>query len=117
MLQRLAQGAAMDLDEKGLATRRAMLGDSCVGGALAKATPFTAPLQEPAGDLPARQRVLRFSGRGGRLPQRGRGDRRGGRHRVRQHGRMAQRGAGLRMRSFDALLLFEADARQGASFL
>ena len=36
----------MDLDEKGLATRRAVLGDSYVDGALARSTPFTAPLQE-----------------------------------------------------------------------
>ena len=37
----------MDLDERGLATRRAVLGDACVDHALAKTTPFTAPLQEP----------------------------------------------------------------------
>lgn len=36
----------MDLDEKGLATRRAVLGSSYVDAALGKATPFTAPLQE-----------------------------------------------------------------------
>ena len=36
----------MDLDEKGLATRRAVLGDTYVDQALAKATTFTAPLQE-----------------------------------------------------------------------
>ena len=36
----------MDLDSKGLATRRAVLGDVYVDGALAKATAFTAPLQE-----------------------------------------------------------------------
>jgi 4-carboxymuconolactone decarboxylase len=36
----------MELDPKGLATRRAVLGDVYVDGALAKATPFTAPLQE-----------------------------------------------------------------------
>ncbi len=36
----------MDLDPKGLATRRAVLGDAYVDGALAKTTPFTAPLQE-----------------------------------------------------------------------
>lgn len=36
----------MDLDSKGLATRRAVLGDAYVDGALAKATAFTAPLQE-----------------------------------------------------------------------
>jgi 4-carboxymuconolactone decarboxylase len=36
----------MNLDEKGLATRRAVLGDAYVDAALAKATPFTAPLQE-----------------------------------------------------------------------
>jgi alkylhydroperoxidase/carboxymuconolactone decarboxylase family protein YurZ len=115
---------------KGLATRRAVLGDAYVDQALAKATPFTAPLQElvtrhawgntwqrdgidlrtrsivtvsmlvalgrmhelkihvrgalnngvtpagAAGDLPARQRLLRVPGRGGCLPQRRRGDRR-----------------------------------------
>ena len=33
----------MDLDPKGLATRRAVLGDAYVDGALAKATPFTEP--------------------------------------------------------------------------
>ena len=32
--------------EKGLATRRAVLGDAYVDNALAKATPFSAPLQE-----------------------------------------------------------------------
>lgn len=36
----------MDLDPKGLATRKAVLGDSYVNGALAKVTEFTAPLQE-----------------------------------------------------------------------
>lgn len=36
----------MELDEKGLATRRAVLGDAYVDGAIAKATPFSAPLQE-----------------------------------------------------------------------
>jgi 4-carboxymuconolactone decarboxylase len=36
----------MDLDSKGLATRRAVLGKDYVDGALAKATPFTEPLQE-----------------------------------------------------------------------
>ena len=36
----------MDLDAKGLATRRAVLGDAYVDGALGKATNFTAPLQE-----------------------------------------------------------------------
>jgi 4-carboxymuconolactone decarboxylase len=36
----------MDLDEKGLATRRAVLGDAYVDAALAKATTFSAPLQE-----------------------------------------------------------------------
>lgn len=36
----------MDLDKRGLATRRAVLGDEYVDGALNKATPFTAPLQE-----------------------------------------------------------------------
>jgi 4-carboxymuconolactone decarboxylase len=36
----------MDLDQKGLATRRAVLGDAYVDSALAKATPFTVPLQE-----------------------------------------------------------------------
>jgi len=36
----------MDLDDKGLATRRAVLGDTYVDQALAKATTFTAPLQE-----------------------------------------------------------------------
>jgi 4-carboxymuconolactone decarboxylase len=36
----------MNLDEKGLATRRAVLGDAYVDGALGKATPFSAPLQE-----------------------------------------------------------------------
>jgi 4-carboxymuconolactone decarboxylase len=37
---------AMDLDSKGLATRRAVLGDAYVDAALGKATPFSAPLQE-----------------------------------------------------------------------
>lgn len=36
----------MDLDPRGLATRRAVLGDAYVDNALAKATPFTEPLQE-----------------------------------------------------------------------
>ena len=36
----------MNLDDKGLATRGAVLGDTYVDNALAKATPFTAPLQE-----------------------------------------------------------------------
>ena len=36
----------MELDQPGLATRRAVLGDAYVDAALAKATPFTAPLQE-----------------------------------------------------------------------
>jgi 4-carboxymuconolactone decarboxylase len=36
----------MNVDKKGLATRRAVLGDTYVDSALAKATPFTAPLQE-----------------------------------------------------------------------
>jgi 4-carboxymuconolactone decarboxylase len=36
----------MELDEKGLATRRAVLGDGYVDAALARATPFSAPLQE-----------------------------------------------------------------------
>jgi 4-carboxymuconolactone decarboxylase len=36
----------MDLDPAGLATRRAVLGDAYVDQALAKATPFSAPLQE-----------------------------------------------------------------------
>ncbi len=36
----------MNLDPKGLATRRAVLGDSYVDAALAKATPFTEPLQD-----------------------------------------------------------------------
>jgi len=36
----------MDLDSKGLATRRAVLGDAYVDSALAKVTPFTEPLQE-----------------------------------------------------------------------
>ena len=36
----------MDLDEEGLKTRRAVLGDAYVDNVLAKATPFTAPLQE-----------------------------------------------------------------------
>ena len=35
-----------DLFDKGLATRRAVLGHGYVDGALAKATPFTTPLQE-----------------------------------------------------------------------
>ena len=36
----------MDLDQDGLATRRAVLGADYVDNALAKVTPFTAPLQE-----------------------------------------------------------------------
>ena len=36
----------MNLDSKGLATRRAVLGEAYVDSALAKATPFTEPLQE-----------------------------------------------------------------------
>ena len=36
----------MDLDPKGMATRRAVLGDAYVDAALAKASPFTEPLQE-----------------------------------------------------------------------
>jgi 4-carboxymuconolactone decarboxylase len=36
----------MNLDEKGLATRRAVLGDDYVNGALGRATEFTAPFQE-----------------------------------------------------------------------
>lgn len=36
----------MELDRKGLATRRAVLGDAYVDGALAKAAPFAVPLQE-----------------------------------------------------------------------
>ena len=36
----------MDLDPQGLATRRAVLGDAYVDQALAKATPFSEPLQE-----------------------------------------------------------------------
>jgi 4-carboxymuconolactone decarboxylase len=36
----------MDLDEKGLAIRRTVLGDAYVDSALGKATAFTAPLQE-----------------------------------------------------------------------
>jgi hypothetical protein len=36
----------MTLDAKGLATRRAVLGDAYVDNALSKATPFTAPLHE-----------------------------------------------------------------------
>ena len=36
----------MDLDEKGLATRRVVLGDTYVDSAPTKATPFTAPLQQ-----------------------------------------------------------------------
>jgi 4-carboxymuconolactone decarboxylase len=36
----------MELDEKGLATRRPVLGDTYADSALAKATLFTAPLQE-----------------------------------------------------------------------
>lgn len=36
----------MNLDPEGLATRRAVLGDAYVDQALARATPFSAPLQE-----------------------------------------------------------------------
>ena len=36
----------MDLDSKGLATRRAVLGDACIDSALGKVKPFTEPLQE-----------------------------------------------------------------------
>jgi 4-carboxymuconolactone decarboxylase len=36
----------MDLDPKGLATRRAVLGDAYVDKALGSATPFSEPLQE-----------------------------------------------------------------------
>ena len=36
----------MDLDPQGLATRRAVLGDAYVDGALSKVTPFSEPLQE-----------------------------------------------------------------------
>ena len=36
----------MNLDGKGLATRRAVLGDTYVDAALAKANAFTEPLQE-----------------------------------------------------------------------
>jgi 4-carboxymuconolactone decarboxylase len=36
----------MDLDPQGLATRRTVLGDAYVDQALAKATPFSEPLQE-----------------------------------------------------------------------
>jgi len=36
----------MNLDQTGLATRRAVLGDSYVDNDLAKVTPFTEPLQE-----------------------------------------------------------------------
>jgi 4-carboxymuconolactone decarboxylase len=36
----------MDLDPPGLATRRAVLGDTYVDQALAQATPFSEPLQE-----------------------------------------------------------------------
>lgn len=36
----------MDLDPKGLATRRAVLGDAYVDRALEQATPFSGPLQE-----------------------------------------------------------------------
>jgi 4-carboxymuconolactone decarboxylase len=46
MLRRFVQGASMDLDDKGLATRRVVLGDAYVDSALAQTTPFTAPLQE-----------------------------------------------------------------------
>jgi 4-carboxymuconolactone decarboxylase len=42
----VSNGDTMNLDEKGLATRRAVLGDAYVDGALSRATPFTAPLQE-----------------------------------------------------------------------
>jgi 4-carboxymuconolactone decarboxylase len=46
MLHGTTEGAAMDLDSPGLATRRAVLGDAYVDAALAKVTPFTEPLQE-----------------------------------------------------------------------
>jgi 4-carboxymuconolactone decarboxylase len=46
MLPRTTEGAVMDLDPQGLATRRAVLGDAYVDAALAKVTPFTEPLQE-----------------------------------------------------------------------
>ena len=36
----------MNLDPKGLATRRAVLGDAYVDQAMARTTPFTEPLQE-----------------------------------------------------------------------
>ncbi len=36
----------MDLDQAGLATRKAVLGQDYVESAITKATPFTAPLQE-----------------------------------------------------------------------
>jgi len=44
MLPRTTEGAVMDLDPQGLATRRAVLGDAYVDAALAKVTPFTEPL-------------------------------------------------------------------------
>jgi 4-carboxymuconolactone decarboxylase len=40
------QEPSMDLDERGLATRRAVLGDDYVDSALAKVTAFSQPLQE-----------------------------------------------------------------------
>jgi 4-carboxymuconolactone decarboxylase len=46
MLRRISEGALMDLDRQGLATRRAVLGDAYVDAALARVTPFTKPLQE-----------------------------------------------------------------------
>jgi 4-carboxymuconolactone decarboxylase len=46
MLRSPDEGATMDLDAQGLATRRAVLGEAYVDRALAQATPFTAPLQE-----------------------------------------------------------------------
>jgi 4-carboxymuconolactone decarboxylase len=46
MLDGTTQGAAMDLDPEGLATRRVVLGEAYVDAALAKVTSFTAPLQE-----------------------------------------------------------------------
>jgi 4-carboxymuconolactone decarboxylase len=46
MLAGTSQGAPMNLDPQGLATRRAVLGDDYVNNAIAKATSFSAPLQE-----------------------------------------------------------------------
>jgi 4-carboxymuconolactone decarboxylase len=46
MLGGSIEGAFMDLDEKGLATRRAVLGDAYVDSVLGKATAVTEPLQE-----------------------------------------------------------------------